>query len=372
MMKVYFKSIKENSCCGLLLPLGLFVLLLVMSSCERRPLEEESLDKAVIPVTIDWKTLANLDPDKNTEDVYRASVWFFSKDGAVFDGKSYKEFRFSDPRSGSVTLPLGRYSILVFNNSVDEFSDNVGFRGTDAYDTFEYYAKPSTTSRANLNPVLEPDLLAAWRLADYEVTPEMVRESRGMSGELTDAEREKAQADLKRLLNLQPERLTYTVHAKAYVSYLKSCNKPADAVLIGMAHSVKLASKEVSITPSSFSFEMNNRQYDPNNSKNGWIEAYFETLGLLAEPTMDYKLTLRFTLLGSYNGSATYPAPANSPFTYDVTGQLSKRPPDSDADYFIQLKESDNVTLPELTPGSFNPSIKDWGDDTDSDVPLPK
>ena len=369
MMKVYFKNIIVRSCCSKLLSLGLLMVLFV--SCERRPVDEDSYDRAKVPVTIDWVTLANLDPDKNKEDIYRASVWFFSKDGAVFDGKSYKEFRLSDPRSGEVTLPIGHYSIIIFNNSIDEFSDNVGFRGTDAYDTFEYYAKPATDSRAGANPVSEPELLAAWRIAEYEVTPEMVRESRGLSSALTEEERAQAQSDLKKLLNLQPERLTYTVHAKAYVSYLKSCNQPADAVLIGMAHSVKLASKEVSITPSSFSFQMNNRKYDTANPKNGWIEAYFETLGMLAEPT-DYRLTLRFTLIGSYNGSTSYPVSSASPFTFDVTGQLKTHPSSSDADYYIELKDSDNVTLPELIPGSFTPSIDDWGDDVNSDVPLPK
>ena len=368
-IQVYLKSIIVRSCRWAFLSLGLALSLLV--SCERRPVDEDSYDKAKVPVTIDWVTLAKLDPDKNKEDIYRASVWFFSKDGAVFDGKSYKEFRLSDPRSGEVTLPIGHYSILVFNNSVDEFSDNVGFRGTDAYDTFEYYAKPATDSRAGANPVLEPDILAAWRIAEYEVTPEMVRESRGLTTSLTEAERAQAKEDLKKLLNLQPERLTYTVHARAYVGYLKSCAKPADAVLIGMAHSVKLASKEVSITPSSFSFQMNNRQYDPANPKNGWIESYFETLGMLAEPT-DYRLTLRFTLIGSYNGSTSFPASSASPFTFDVTGQLRNHPSASDADYYIKLKDSDNITLPELIPGSFSPAIGDWGDDTDSDIPLPK
>ena len=370
MMKVCLKSIIVRSCCSSrLLLMGLLLLSLV--GCERRPLEEESYDRAVIPVTIDWVTLAKLDPDKNKEDVYRASVWFFSKDGAVFDGKSYKEFRFSDPRSGEVTLPMGHYSIIIFNNSIDEFSDNVGFRGTDAYDTFEYYAKPATDSRAGMNPVLEPDILAAWRIADYEVTPEMVRETRGLSSTLTEEERAQAQSDLKKLLNLQPERLTYTVHAKAYISYLKSCSKPADAVLIGMAHSVKLASKEVSMTPSSFSFQMNNRKYDTANPKNGWIEAYFETLGMLAEP-IDYSLTLRFTLIGSYNGSTSFPASSASPFTFDVTGQLRSHPSASDADYYIELNKDEDITLPELIPGGFTPSIGDWGDDVDSDIPLPK
>lgn len=344
---------------------------LLLVSCERRPLEEETIDKAIIPITIDWVTLAHMDPDHDAENLYRASVWFFSKDGAVFNGKRYKEFRLDDPKGGTVELPIGHYSVLIFNNSIDEFSDNVGFRGTDQYDTFEYYAQPASTlarNRAGLeNPVKEPDLLAAWRRFEYEVTPQMVRESRSLTSPMSDAERKKAREDLRKLLGLQPERLTYTVHTSARLLYLKSLARPAEAVLVGMAHSVKLASKEVSLTPSSFAFEMNNRKFDSSTSKHGRIEAYFRSLGMLASAGAVYELRLRFTLTQAYEGSATYPPSTQEPFGFDVTSLLRSQPAPH-ADYCVHLDAG--IELPDLVSGSFDADVDDWGDEDNTEIPI--
>ena len=370
-MKVCFKSIIVRSCCGFaLLPLWLLLLLLV--SCERRPLEEASYDKALIPISIDWVTKSHLDPDSDRENLYRASVWFYSKDGPVFNGSSYKEFRFNDPKGGTVELPVGHYSVLIFNNAIDEFSSNVGFRGTDSFSTFEYYLKPAdATMDMTTNPVLEPDILAVWRVFEYEVTPGMVKVSRSMTSPITDEDRKQAEADLKKLLNLQPERLTKTLHAQAYVRFLKSSGKPASATLTGMAHSVNLSTGEItSTTPSSFSFEMNNRQYDADHPKHGRIEAYVETLGMLPDASSTYRMTLRFTLSGQYEGSVTYPSPSSPPFSFDVTKQLRTQPA-PDADYCIHLGSDSGIELPELTPGGFDPDIDDWGDEDNTVVPLP-
>ena len=352
----------------------LMVLLLpFLSSCERRPLEEISYDKALIPITIDWVTLAHLDPDSDRENLYRASVWFFSKDGTVFNnGKTYQEIRFNDPRGGTVELPVGHYSVLILNNAIDEFNNNVGFRGTDSYSTFEYYLKSAdATMDMTTNPVQEPDILAVWRIFEYEVTPSMVKVSRSLDAPISDADRSKAEEDLKKLLNLQPERLTHTLHAQAYVRFLKSSGKPASATLTGMAHSVNLSTGEVSTTPSSFTFEMNNRQYDdPAHPKHGKIEAYVETLGMLPDATSRYRLTLRFTLTGQYEGSTTYPSPSSAPFSFDVTKQLNTQPA-PDADYCIHLGSDSGIELPELVPGGFSPDIDDWGDEDNTVIPLP-
>ena len=364
----------SNGLQSLLLP---FLLLSLLTGCERRPLEEDSYDKALIPITIDWLTLAKLDPATDHENLYRASVWFFCKDGAVFNGRSYKEFLLNDPRGGTVELPVGHYSILILNNSVDDFNGNVGFRGTDSYSTFEYYLKSATGSLNSVNkldnpdnPVLEPEILAVWRVFEYEVTPEMVKVSRKLNDPITEEAKQQAEEDLKKLLNLQPERLTHTVHVQSYVDYLASSSKPADAILTGMASSVNLSTGEVSTTPSSFCFSMNNRQYE-NNSKHGRIEAYFETLGPLSDPSAHYQLTMRFTLIGQYNGSSIYPSQSSQPFSFDVTDQLLNQPA-PDADYCIHLTSDDDITLPELVPGGFTPSVDDWGDEDDIVITPPR
>lgn len=353
----------------------LFLLLAVLLvGCERRPLEEETIDRAIIPITIDWVTLAKMDPVHDKDNLYRASVWFFCKDGAPFNGNRYKEFWFDDPRGGTVELPIGHYSVLIFNNSVDEFSDNVGFRGTDRFDTFEYYCQSVSVNPQNLGLdgedtlVLEPDLLAAWRSYEYEVTPGMVRVSRSLTDPMSDAERQQAEEDLKRLLNLKPERLTYSVHASARILYLKSLARPADACLLGMAHSVRLASKEVSTTPSSFAFEMNNRKFDSSTSKHGSIEAYFRSLGMLANPLAQYGLTMRFTLTEAYEGYTQFPSSQSQPLIFDVK-ELLLNSPAPHADYCIHLTE--DIELPDFVTNGFEPDVDDWGDEDNTVIPIP-
>ncbi len=359
-------------------PLSIIAAVLLLFSCHRRPLELLLVDTCAIPVTIDWESKARLTPGEDTEDLYRASVWFFAKDGTVFaDGSTYKEFRLDDPAGGEVELPVGRYAVLVFNNSVDEFSSNVGFRGTDRYDTFEYYVCNASASRfAGNNPVLEPDILAAWRLDDYEVTREMVIQHHQLEVPLTAEEAAKAEEDLKRLLNLVPERLTYEVHTIAHVEYVRSA-RSAQAVLHGMAHTVRLASRQVSATPSSFTFAMNNRRFDDEDSPHGTVEARYRTLGLLADGGAPYRVDLSFTLTEAYEGSTTYPTPPAPPFRFDVAGQV-RQPVYDDEETDIRIRlglglyADDEIILPNLVPGAFSPSVDDWGEEFPIDIPIIK
>ena len=82
---------------------GLFI------GCERRPLEDEYYENALIPVRIDWTTLANLDPDNDPNNTVKsASIWFFPK-----NGDKALEFRFNNPKGEDIQVPLGEYSVIV-------------------------------------------------------------------------------------------------------------------------------------------------------------------------------------------------------------------------------------------------------------------
>ena len=85
-----------------------WALALLIAGCERRPLEDMSQMKAIIPITIDWRTKAMLDPDNDRENLYCASVYFFSKDGPVFNGKPWCHLRMEqDVTRDSIMLPIG-------------------------------------------------------------------------------------------------------------------------------------------------------------------------------------------------------------------------------------------------------------------------
>ena len=80
---------------------------------------------------------------------------------------------------------------------------------------------------------------------------------------------------------------------------------------------------------------------------------------------------MRFTLIGQYNGSSIYPSQSSQPFSFDVTEQLHNQPA-PDADYCIHLTSDDDITLPELVPGGFTPSVDDWGDEDDIVITPPR
>lgn len=346
--------------------LFLLTVTLCMGACCRRPLEDIFIEEALIPISIDWQ-IAGLDPS-DTENLYRASVWFFAKEGAPFAGKNYKEFRLDSPLYGEVSLPVGRYSVLLFNNSVSEFSDKVGFRGTENYDTFEYFVKADNRTRSSEPRFMEPDLLAAWRKDDYEVTEDMVMISHSLFA-ISEPRKERAEKDLKQLLMLQPERLTKQIHTIAHVKYLKSA-VASQAKLTGISHSVRLASKKSADDVASFVFPLTNPVYDIVEPKDGTIEAMYNVLGI-DDGTKNYSLEMVFTLNKAYEGSRIYPTPPSSPFTFDVTPQLFPVTKRSHIDHTIRVGlRVPYIILPDFTEGHFEPDVVPWEDELPFVIPI--
>ena len=75
-------------------------------SCERRSLEDFDMAYAIIPVRIDWSVSGVA-----VEEMHRASVWLFPKDGAM-----PMEYRLEENLMyREINVPIGEYSVLVFN-----------------------------------------------------------------------------------------------------------------------------------------------------------------------------------------------------------------------------------------------------------------
>ncbi len=163
-----------------------FVLFLVLlSSCERRDLEDRPPIYAHIPITIDWtESLIN------EEDVDRVSIYFYPVDGgeptiANSDDKYFK----------LVQLRAGKYSVLVFNEFYTDMRDVFDYQELSDYSKFNVSAYDVTSS---FDPMLsfflptEGDVikkkhqqLAVWSLNEFEVTQEMVTYTRTKSFQQT-------------------------------------------------------------------------------------------------------------------------------------------------------------------------------------------
>ena len=82
----------------------------LFTACERRSIEDGFEDTALIPVRIDW-SLSGV----SVEEMHRASVWLFPLDGSV-----PLQYRLeSDLTYREIAVPVGAYSALVFNETVD-------------------------------------------------------------------------------------------------------------------------------------------------------------------------------------------------------------------------------------------------------------
>lgn len=347
----------------------LLALVAAISSCERRPLVDELHETALIPVSIDWSE-ALLDPDNDPNgDVYSASVWLFPQPDSRYQGKPL-EFKLNNPRGGEIEVPVGKYAVLVFNNTVMDFSENVGFRGTDKYETFEYYALPDTrASRYSKsgydNLILEPDIIAAWNLDEFEVTPDMVTLTRSTSENSSLAARQQVKA----LSNVTPHRLTYVVKSLVRVVGLNNA-KAAQGAVTGFGSSVFLATGRVAPPPSTLVFNLNNRQWLNSEQTVGTIEsAPFNAFGPASgDPSAAcYHLT-SFTLRGEWEGSTTYPTPPAAPFTHYITNQINKN-----ISLYINLNVgfevkpgNPEIVLPDFSiqgDGGFGVGLEDWGEE---------
>lgn len=300
------------------------ILVITLSGCHRQRLEERLTDKASVTVTINW-TLAMLDPDDDPdEDLYSASVWLFSSEGVA------TEYKLSNPLGGEIDVAVGEYKVLVFNKTITDFSSSVAFRGTDSFDTFEYYIVDSTKT---------VDILAVWQTEEFIITTDMI------SKEVT--------------LTAEPQRLVHQLNVELYVTNLNSASS-ATGTLTGVSSSVLLSDGAQSESTINQSIALGNRTFDNDSTTDGTIDGLINHLG---QPTDSENATFEtlFTLITEYDDSYIYPTPPSDPFIEEL-----------ESDYFQEelIKwlyigfDSDKITLPTSTStGGFDLSVEDWGEE---------
>ncbi len=384
--------------------IAFIVVALTSMSCHRQKLEEILYTKSLIPVLLDWETRAVLDVNNDPDgDLYSASVWLFPTGESLYQG-SPLEYKMSNAIYDYIDVPVGVYDVLIFNKTVGEYSSNVGFRGTESFETFEYYTNPYLTKNATTSSVddlelrLEPDLLAAWRSSPDEplvVTQEMIEQmtdiivcreyldtkyfsnrsssSLVISQAITRSDFDALSEDMKQLVGLQPERLTHIITVEESVENIHSASA-AVGTMWGMSSSVKLADAEYSTTQTAHNFLFENKYITSEDSKDGYMDAEFRVIGPLhhdAAPT--YKLYTLFTLIDTYDSSSYYPTPPNDSYLFGVTDQVYDGEAVMGLDKLIPIyvgTEGEVITLPDLAIGGegFNADVNDWDDEID--VPL--
>lgn len=354
-----------------------------LSSCVRQTLEEVLYSKALIPVLIDWESKAAMYVDDDPEeDLYSASVWLFPTADSKYQGDPL-EYKLADPEHEYIEVPVGEYDVLVFNKTVDDYSGSVGFRGTDSFDTFEYYLQPSVSASSlfsisksdDVETSQYPDLLAAWSMEDggklvityNEITSyEAVSDARSRTKSRADT---KVTADdfsdldpaLLQLVGITPERLTHHVTVIETIENIHSLYY-AQVTLEGLSSSVKLASKDYSSDITSHLATLTTMVYTDQENQIGEISGSFNIIGPLDESS-SYYLNTYFNLMEEYNGSYLFPTPPEGSLTTDVTDQVENAVLGLEKHFDIRA----SATLPYLVlsgNGGFDIIVGEWGPTT--------
>lgn len=243
--------------------------LLLLFSCNRRPLEEICEDTALIPIGTVW-TQADIKPQNVT-------ALFYSQD----DGRLVLEHRFENTPNRIQTyasVPAGKYTVVIFNELRGQIV-GVGIRGYENFSTLEAYAipNPNVRNRSDGNSyVYEPDILASVIVSNFDVTNEMINQT--MKGAI------------EALVGLVPLRKVHQFNIIAHVKGLNNARMPALVDLLGIAESYSLKGNQNTWIVAAQQFTMNNRTYDGGSRKDGVISETIYTLGFLGEQPSETSL----------------------------------------------------------------------------------
>ena len=140
---------------------------LALSSCWRDDLYYATVDRATVRIEADW-TPARLTPNG-------VSAFVFDRNGAAFD-----VVRSNDSRKADLSLPEGFYSVVVLNNTLDEYR-NIESAGTDRLETFALMGRAVSPNFTSLGGgtraesfIGEPDTVAGSVVRNIEVTRKMI------------------------------------------------------------------------------------------------------------------------------------------------------------------------------------------------------
>ncbi|MGL5562844.1 MAG: DUF5119 domain-containing protein [Tannerellaceae bacterium] len=324
------------------------------AACQRQTLVDQCVHKtALIPVQVDW-IRSGINPTKGEGDdfVHRVSFRFFPKNGS----KPFELYLEGNVHQGYIEIPTGSYDILIMNESVHDiyWLNMVRFRNIDAFESISAEVYPDNpaaydfyTPTQNEQFMLDLPKMASWSIRNYEVTEEVVVETR--------APIELQTKDYTMYVPMQ--RLTHDCRVIATVKNLKSAQLIRGAKR-GFANKVFLASRVTYNSPATFFLTFNGRKPIGDSKTDGTTEKTFRTFGALPM-LFDYSLGVDVVLV---DGRRYYP---DDPF--DLEFQVAQhvysyftKPGISTRVLPDKVEIPINLILPEVSGGV---DVGDWGDD---------
>ena len=380
------RPFRQTSCGGLWTVL---LALLPLLSCQRDHLYYASSNTATVLVEPDW-TASGVHPNGVTVYAYREP-----------DGSLYKRFPpVSAQEKCYVKLPEGDFTLVVMNDTPEEFRGRIDFAGEESLATFQALGvkdetrsqklqdhlkamaaaaedaaseaaeiaagasetsgsgssamNGSTKAEEDLYCIVEPDTLAVSVIRGLHISPEQV-----------DYFYDRPQTDLSAetavKVPAEPKQVVSKVNIKAHVTGLKYARGTTLSFLRGVSAGRDIGLEANSSLTAAHAFILNNRKFDPGSDSDGTITASFLSFGLVGDTDEEkrYYLDINFVLI---NGE-------DHPLTFDVTDLISV---DVSLSLQLTLNLDLEIVLPEVVGeegGGFNTDISEWEDEA-VDIPI--
>ncbi|MFI3266421.1 MAG: DUF5119 domain-containing protein [Rikenellaceae bacterium] len=318
------------------------MMLYSITSCKRQELEEPQSYDAVIPITVDWSSSGI-----SEQSITNLSVYIYPKDGST----PYIKIS-SNIDSTSVTLPVGEYSVLVFNDAIGNL-EGINFKQSDEYSLFTAGAIEDTATDDiyyslgdSQMLVYSHEPLAAWRMDDFVVSSDMVyNPCCNLSANCT-----LGVSTIEELMDISPTPVTATTTVTLSIDNLDNA-MTIQGVITGFAAGAYLSTNErtSSTLTNVYSFTFQTRDYDDSSeATDGTTEVSFYCFGKNLESNTTYELTLDIILNSGERVSVTK----------DITSQVEQS---DDYNIVVDLtQESDVISLPENAGTGFG--VESWGD----------
>lgn len=330
----------------------LILLCLILSSCDTRWKIYDKFE-VWVHVKIDWSNL-NQRPNGTT-------IAFYPQTRTDIE----PIFLITNSINDSIRLPQDTYSVLVFNETLTGH-DNIYFRGTTRYETFEAYIKPTTVSNKYYIPegeyaVASPSILAIDRLENFRITQAAILSKARIT------------------LNFKPQRVLSTTILKVHIRGMNNVAKSGSSASIsGLANGINLSTGRLSSTPVTQVFTLNNKLFESGSITQGTMSGSFVCFGII-----DNEIETKSKTQNVQNLASLYFRLRNETdldrIDRNVTGRIEVITEGNQIIYKVEIgldvPSDPIIVLPDVPdtekPGAgFDADVGDWGDEEVVDVPL--
>lgn len=324
-----------------LLSLCLCVSVFVLSACDRRELTYYM--ESEITVTADWSRA-----DLAEESEQGATLVVYPQNG----GEPYI-YLMGEREGITIRLPEGHYDAVLFNHSFDDFK-SIAFRGHDALETLEAFAKEVVT-RADTRVIISaPEKLSAAVARDFRVTEDML-------GNYAPAVARGICPDEVCRMHFTPLPLTRKMEVMLHVKGLVNVRE-ARCTLHGVPLSIFLHDGSVREETGGQEFVVSNPELNEGSWQDGTLTGTINLFGF--DEDLPHEITLKALLVDGQTVAEQ-----------TLENLIVREQVDEDGSVILYIEATTPDSFPYVKPegggeSGFDADVEDWGGDEKVDLPL--